>query len=114
MDSGVMFYLNTTPSAVNADALVKHGDIKKFSIWAKNLIERGITDVVKGDIQEVSLVLAGKNNGANIENYNNVLAHSGLGRRGCPPHCAQRWRDRTLRHPEACGNPACSCRREAR
>lgn len=70
-------FLNDTPSAKNADALVKHGDIKKFSIWAKDLVEHGM-DVVKGEIQEVSLVLAGKNSGANIENYNNVLAHSGL------------------------------------
>lgn len=70
-------YLNETPSAKNADALVKHGDIKKFSIWAKDLIEHGLK-VIKGDIQEVSLVLAGKNSGANIENYHNVLAHSGM------------------------------------
>lgn len=70
-------YLNGTPSAKNADALVKHGDIKKFSIWAKDLVEQGM-DVLKGEIQEVSLVLAGSNAGANIANYQNVLAHSGL------------------------------------
>jgi HK97 family phage prohead protease len=70
-------FLNDTVSGKNADALVKHGDIKKFSIWAKNLVERGL-DVIKGDIQEVSLVLAGKNSGANIANYNNVLAHGGM------------------------------------
>lgn len=70
-------FLNDTPSAKNADALVKHGDIKKFSIWAKDLIEHGM-DVAKGDIQEVSLVLAGANAGANISNYQNVLMHSGL------------------------------------
>jgi HK97 family phage prohead protease len=70
-------YLNDTVSAKNADALVKHGDIKKFSIWAKNLVERNM-DVIKGDVQEVSLVLAGANAGANISNYQNVLAHAGL------------------------------------
>ena len=71
-------YLNPdVPAAVTADALVKHGDLKKFSIWAKDLIEHGL-DVVKGQIQEVSLCLAGKNAGANIENYNGVLAHSGM------------------------------------
>ena len=70
-------YLNDTASAKNADALVKHGDLKKFSIWAKNLVERGL-DVLRGDVQEVSLVLAGANSGANIANYQNVLAHSGM------------------------------------
>jgi HK97 family phage prohead protease len=70
-------FLNDTPSAKNADALVKHGDIKKFSIWAKDLVERGM-DVLKGNVQEVSLVLAGANAGANISNYQNVLAHAGL------------------------------------
>lgn len=74
---GDIFLNPDTPSAKTADSLVKHGDIKKFSIWAKDLVERGM-DVVKGEIQEVSLVLAAKNPGANIENYNNVLAHSGL------------------------------------
>lgn len=67
-------YLNSTPSAVHAEEMVKHGDVDKFSIWAKNLIEHGL-QVHKGDIQEVSLVLAGANPGANIAN---VLMHSGL------------------------------------
>lgn len=71
-------FLNPEISAAkNADALVKHGDIKKFSIWAKDLVERGL-DVVKGQIQEVSLVLGAANPGANIDNYHNVLAHSSI------------------------------------
>jgi HK97 family phage prohead protease len=67
-------FLNETASAKNAAELVKHGDIDKFSIWAKNLIEQGNL-VHRGDIQEVSLVLAGANPGANIAN---VLMHAGL------------------------------------
>lgn len=67
-------YLNETATAKNADMLVQHGDIDKFSIWAKNLDERGL-NVHDGEIQEVSLVLAGANPGANISN---VLMHSGL------------------------------------
>lgn len=67
-------FLNTTTTAQNAKALVEHGDLDKFSIWAKNLIESGM-NVRKGDIQEVSLVLAGANPGANISN---VLMHGGL------------------------------------
>jgi HK97 family phage prohead protease len=70
-------FLNETASAQTADALVKHGDIKKFSIWAKDLVERGM-DVLKGQIQEVSLVLGGSNPGANIHNYQQILAHAGL------------------------------------
>lgn len=72
-------YLNNSPSATNAKLLVEHGDIDKFSIWAKNLIERGSL-VHSGDIQEVSLVLAGANPGANIHNVllHSILAHSGL------------------------------------
>lgn len=67
-------FLNETESAKNADILVKHGDIDKFSIWAKNLVEQGNL-VHRGDIQEVSLVLAGANPGASISN---VLMHAGL------------------------------------
>lgn len=67
-------FLNESAAGKNADLLVKHGDIDKFSVWAKNLDERGLK-VHSGDIQEVSLVLAGANPGANIQN---VLMHSGL------------------------------------
>lgn len=67
-------YVNGTVQGLNADALVKHGDIDKFSIWAKQLVERG-RNVVKGNIKEVSLVLAGANPGALITEQ--ALAHSG-------------------------------------
>lgn len=67
-------YLNTTTQGINAGELVKHGDIDKFSIWAKQLVERG-RNVIKGNIKEVSLVLAGANPGALITEQ--ALAHSG-------------------------------------
>lgn len=68
-------YLNLdTVQGKNADALVKHGDIDKFSIWAKQLVERG-RHVARGNIKEVSLVLAGSNPGALITET--ALAHSG-------------------------------------
>lgn len=67
-------YLNGTTQGQNAGELVKHGDIDKFSIWAKQLVERG-RNVVKGNIKEVSLVLAGANPGALITET--ALAHSG-------------------------------------
>lgn len=62
------------PTAVVAGSAVKHGSLDKFSVWAKNLVERGAM-VHSGDIQEVSLVLAGANSGATIFN---VLQHSGI------------------------------------
>jgi HK97 family phage prohead protease len=67
-------YTNNTPQGKNAVELVQHGDIDKFSIWAKNLVEAG-RNVKKGDIQEVSIVLAGANPGALITERE--LAHAG-------------------------------------
>lgn len=59
-------FFNDTPKALAAKAQVAHGDITKMSIWANNLAQRG-GDVLHGDIKEVSLVLAGANEGAEIE-----------------------------------------------
>jgi hypothetical protein len=55
-----------------ADA-VEHKDITKLSIWANQLVERG-GKVLRGAIREVSLVLAGANPGAVIENV--TIQHS--------------------------------------
>lgn len=67
-------YLNhDTPQGKNALALVSHGDVKFLSIWANELIERA-KSVFHGAIKEVSLVLAGANPGAVIEQVR--IAHS--------------------------------------
>jgi hypothetical protein len=58
-------YLNETSNGKAAGELVHNKDIDKFSIWAKNLVEKG-RNVLKGNIKEVSLVLAGANPGALI------------------------------------------------
>ena len=73
-DDGVYAYctFNDTPQGQNAKNLVMHGDIKSLSIWANKLVQQG-ADVVHGVIRELSLVLAGANEGAYID-Y--VLAHS--------------------------------------
>jgi hypothetical protein len=47
--------------------LVEHGDVKSLSIYANQLKQKA-NDVIHGDIKEVSLVLAGANPGAFIEN----------------------------------------------
>lgn len=62
---------NNSESANSARALVEHGDIRALSILANQLKQKG-TDVVHGVIREVSLVLAGANPEAYIEN---VFAH---------------------------------------
>lgn len=68
-DDGTYTYctFNDTPAGVNAKELVKHGDITALSIYANALKQKG-TAVVHGVIREVSLVLAGANPGAFIEN----------------------------------------------
>ncbi len=66
-------FFNETPKGLQAKALVMHKDIKSLSIYANQLVEQA-KRVVHGVIREVSLVLAGANSGAFIDNIN--LAHS--------------------------------------
>ena len=72
-DEGVYSYcsFNDTEQGRNAKELVKHGDIVALSIYANQLKQNG-GDVIHGAIKEVSLVLAGANPGAYIEN---VMIH---------------------------------------
>src|SRR5699024_10576321 len=56
----------------NAKELVRHGDISSMSIGARK-IKRSGSNVVHGNIYEVSLVLSGANPGAMIES---VINHS--------------------------------------
>lgn len=67
-------FLNGNPKSVDAKMAVDHKDLDMFSIWAKDLDQRGYM-VHDGVIQESSLVLAGSNPGANLYN---VLAHGNL------------------------------------
>ena len=59
-------YFNDTPQGRNAKALVMHGDIGSLSIYANKLQQLG-GNVMHGQIREVSLVLAGANPGAYID-----------------------------------------------
>ena len=72
-DEGVYAYgkFNDTAAGRTAKELVKNGDIDSMSIYANQLKEK-LSAVIHGNIREVSLVLAGANIGAKIEN---VLAH---------------------------------------
>ncbi len=60
-------YFNETTQGQNAKVLVEHGDISALSIFANSLVERA-KQVSHGIIREVSLVLAGANPGALIDN----------------------------------------------
>lgn len=75
-DEGVYTYgyLNHTAMGDTARELLAHGDIVALSIYANQLQQRG-SDVVHGTIREVSLVMAGANPGAYIEN---VIQHDGM------------------------------------
>lgn len=66
-------FFNDTKKAAHAKSLVHNKDITKLSIWANKLIERS-SMVLHGAIREVSLVLAGANPGAIIENV--AIQHS--------------------------------------
>lgn len=79
-DEGVYAYceFNDTDKGKTARELVKHGDVRSLSIFANQLKQNG-SDVVHGIIREVSLVLAGANPGAFIDN---VLVHGDNGESG--------------------------------
>ena len=65
-------YFNDSESGQIAKDAVQHGDMDSLSIWANHLQQRG-PYVQHGEIKELSLVLAGANPGAFIEDV--ALAH---------------------------------------
>lgn len=72
-EEGVYTYgkFNETDLGKTAKIYVEHGDITSLSIYANQLKQQG-PNVIHGAIREVSLVLAGANPGAYIEN---VMVH---------------------------------------
>ena len=96
-EDGVYAYckFNDTESGRTAKLLVQHGDVNQLSIYA-NKLKQQMSNVLHGDIREVSLVLAGANPGAYIDSITQhgeesdeeaviytgediVLAHAGCG-----------------------------------
>ncbi len=63
---------NNTEPARQARDLVMHGDVDQLSIYANKLVQKN-GDVLHGEIKEVSLVIAGANPGAMIDNV--AMAH---------------------------------------
>lgn len=81
-DDGVYadVYLNNTSAGRDAKECVAHGDIRCLSIYANNLKRKGPA-VVHGKIREVSLVLAGANPKATIDNVDGdigVMMHADM------------------------------------
>lgn len=74
-EDGVYAYgkLNDSEAGKNAKLLIQHKDITALSIYANQLVQKG-DDVIHGAIREVSLVLAGANPEAFIDNV--VVMHS--------------------------------------
>lgn len=72
-NEGVYAYckFNDSESGQTAKLLVQHGDINALSIYANQLKEK-LSNVIHGNIREVSLVLAGANPGASIQS---VIQH---------------------------------------
>ena len=72
-EDGVYAYctFNDTENGRKSKELVEHGDVRSLSIWANKLKQLG-SDVIHGDIKELSLVLAGANPGAFIDF---IMAH---------------------------------------
>ena len=70
---GVYAYcsFNDTESGNTAKLLVQHGDVNALSIYA-NQLKQNMSNVMHGNIREVSLVLAGANPGAFIDS---VIVH---------------------------------------
>lgn len=73
-DDGMYAYcsFNETEPAKQAKQLVIHGDVNQLSIYANKLVQKA-GDVLHGAIREVSLVIAGANPGAMIDNI--AMAH---------------------------------------
>lgn len=73
-DEGVYAYcsFNNTESAQHVKEAVQHGDVVSLSIYANKLDQQG-NNVLHGIIREVSIVLAGANPGAYIDNP--ILVH---------------------------------------
>lgn len=64
---------NDTPNAGTARECVRHRDITGLSIYANGLKQTRTGDVLHGNIREVSLVMAGANPGAFIDD---IVVHS--------------------------------------
>ena len=69
-------YFNNNPKARSTKETLRNGDVDGLSIYANELRHVNGREVEHGNIRELSVVLAGANKGATIENV--LLAHGDL------------------------------------
>ena len=69
-------YFNNNPKAQSVKEALRNGDIEGLSIYANGLKHVNGREVAHGNIKELSVVLAGANMGATIQNV--MLAHGDL------------------------------------
>ena len=69
-------YFNNNPKAQSTKEALRNGDVDGLSIYANHLKHGSGKEVLHGSIKELSVVLAGANEGALIENV--MLAHGGM------------------------------------
>lgn len=76
---GVRAYcsFNDTPQGKKAKEYVRHGDLNQLSIYANSLVQKA-GNVLHGDIKEVSLVIAGANPGAYIDEVDMAHGDDGI------------------------------------
>lgn len=89
-------YFNDTAKGQASKTMVEHKDIDALSIFANRLVQSG-TDVKHGNIKEVSLVIAGANPDAMIDNV--YLTHAD-GEYTVVPEEAVIYSGRTLEHED--------------
>ena len=69
-------YFNNNPKAQSTKEALRNGDVDGLSIYANHLKHGSGKEVIHGSIKELSVVLAGANEGALIENV--MLAHGSM------------------------------------
>lgn len=77
-EKGIYAYgvFNNNRVGQEAKELVRNRDVKSLSIYANMLTQTKSGDVIHGEIREVSLVLAGANPGALIDDISGTITHS--------------------------------------
>lgn len=103
-DDGVYVYgyLNDTNAGKAARGIIQHGDMMSLSIAANKVVQNG-ADVLHGNIREVSLVFAGANPEATIDN---VIRHSDDGDSFEDPSAISANFLCEIEHGEASGDPS--------
>lgn len=103
-DDGVYVYgyLNDTNAGKAARGIIQHGDMMSLSIAANKVVQNG-ADVLHGNIREVSLVFAGANPEATIDN---VIRHSDNGDSFEDPSAISANFLCEIEHGEASGDPS--------